>query len=164
MFWTRLVIMCCLLHHTMSHTGSHLHLLQSACSHLEIWHLTLNMLVLWSFAPTFLCMYIVSLFPLFSLDWLFSTILIWSLSLKQSKTGLWEEKSHLICYFLFISGTIGDRVSSFNPWLYYLTAGSITLIDREHKTEHAKCNLHFWLKVLAFVMELKAWVQCFSNS
>ena len=44
-----------LLHHM--HTGSHFHLLLSAFSHLEIWHLALNMLVLWSFAPTFLCKY-----------------------------------------------------------------------------------------------------------
>lgn len=42
---------------SLPYTGSHLHLLLSEFSHLEVWHLALNMLVLWSFAPTFLRTY-----------------------------------------------------------------------------------------------------------
>ena len=42
-------------------------------------------------------------------------------------------KGYLICYFLFITGTVSDRGSSFNACPHYLTAGSIT-----YKIEHSK--------------------------
>ena len=42
-------------------TESTLPLVLSGFSHIEPWHLSLNMLALWSFAPAFLCKYMIRL-------------------------------------------------------------------------------------------------------